>query len=328
MKLSISDISVVVQGAISSQYTPTCFQSIRSALPGAEIILSTWKGTDVRGLDYDTLVLSDDPGSFLLNPDDGAQNNINRQIVSTKAGLEVAKRKYCLKFRTDMELRDAGFLSFWGKYDTEQTPAQYFHYRLLICNYYTRNPRILPLPFHPSDWTAFGLTEDVKKYYDLPLQNPEELIWFKTHEKRTRCMHQILCRYVPEQTFCIGFLRKYREISCDNYYDDSLKNIVQTEEFLANNMVILDYGRQMDIRFLKYGPNKYGDRYNILYHNDWHCLYRKYSKGERGAFWAIYRLRAAFLHFWSYPLRRFAVRILELLGLKQLLKRLLSKAGK
>ena len=78
-RVATSDISVVVQGAIAGPSkdgkaypTRDCLLSIRRRLPGAEIILSTWKGSDVTGLDYDQLVLNDDPGAveFLEKPFD------------------------------------------------------------------------------------------------------------------------------------------------------------------------------------------------------------------------------------------------------------------
>ena len=60
--IDTKDISIVVQGAVDPKNTPKCLTSIRKYLPGAEIILSTWEGTDCTGLDYDVLVLNKDPG--------------------------------------------------------------------------------------------------------------------------------------------------------------------------------------------------------------------------------------------------------------------------
>ena len=60
--IDTNDISVVVQGAIDQINTPKCLRSIRKRLPGAEIILSTWEGSPIDGLDYDKLVLNKDPG--------------------------------------------------------------------------------------------------------------------------------------------------------------------------------------------------------------------------------------------------------------------------
>ena len=51
------DISVVVQGAVSKEYTTKCLKSIRRNLPGSQIVLSTWEDSDTSGLDYDKLIV-------------------------------------------------------------------------------------------------------------------------------------------------------------------------------------------------------------------------------------------------------------------------------
>lgn len=60
-------------------------------MQNSEIVLSTWKNDDVSGLDYDKLVLSEDPG-------DNSICNINRQIVSRLAWIKLASRKCVLIF--------------------------------------------------------------------------------------------------------------------------------------------------------------------------------------------------------------------------------------
>ncbi|MFN3393310.1 MAG: WavE lipopolysaccharide synthesis family protein, partial [Candidatus Thermochlorobacter sp.] len=104
MKVGIvetSDISIVVQGPIVSNkdfypngWTNEALRRMRIHFPGAEIILSTWKGSNVDGLDYDVVVFNDDPGSAMSR---NRPYNVNRQIVSTKNGLAKASRKYALK---------------------------------------------------------------------------------------------------------------------------------------------------------------------------------------------------------------------------------------
>ena len=65
--MDTKDISVIVQGAINKNETIKCLQSIRQYLPGAEIILSTWEGSNITDLDYDNLILSKDPGAAIRN---------------------------------------------------------------------------------------------------------------------------------------------------------------------------------------------------------------------------------------------------------------------
>src|SRR5258708_318244 len=118
--LNSHDFSIVVQGPIHSSpgckgerdITIRCLTSIRTFLPGAEIVLSTWQGENTEGLDYDVLVKSEDPGAVAFTkaqPPIGF-NNINRQIVSTQAGLAAATCTFALKFRGDLFLESNGIL--------------------------------------------------------------------------------------------------------------------------------------------------------------------------------------------------------------------------
>ena len=56
-------VTVVVQGYVNKKETGCTIKSVRKYLPGAKIILSTWKNCDVSEIDYDELVLNDDPGA-------------------------------------------------------------------------------------------------------------------------------------------------------------------------------------------------------------------------------------------------------------------------
>lgn len=54
--IDTKDISVVVQGPIDEELTILCLNSVRKYLPDSEIILSTWKNSNIKNLDYDILV--------------------------------------------------------------------------------------------------------------------------------------------------------------------------------------------------------------------------------------------------------------------------------
>lgn len=320
------EISVVVQGGVHPEYTPQCLRSVRTALPGAFLLLSTWEGTDCRGLDCDELVQSRDPGAVYSDMENRVLNNFDRQLVSTRAGLMRVRTPYCMKLRSDMLLLDASFLRFFGRYDA--VPPPYLGNRILILDFYTRNPRILPVPFHPSDWLAFGRTEDLRRYYDIPLQPEEERRWFASHRKESACFPTLLMRYAAEQYFCLGFLRARENIRCENYYDASPENIRRTERFFAENLVVLDYGRQMNVRFLKRRPNYLGDKPNLLHHRDWQMLYRRYCRGKVSSDWRAYLFRCRARRFVFVTLRRHALDFLDRMGLRTELRRLCEKMGR
>src|SRR5688572_23523406 len=102
--MTSKDFSVVVQGPVMGkpgedyvkQKTLQCLDSIKATLPDAEVIISTWKGSDCSHLYFDKLVLNDDPGAISYNDYELKHilNNTNRQIVSTCNGLKAASRKY------------------------------------------------------------------------------------------------------------------------------------------------------------------------------------------------------------------------------------------
>lgn len=317
-------ISVIVQGPISEQYTPKCLASIRQQLPEAEIIVSTTDRACDFPLACDFLVQSPDPGAELIDCKNMVYNNINRQIISIKAGLAKATRPFSLKFRTDMTLNGIEWLKYFGKYD-EIYPALYFKNRVLICDYYTRNPRIVPVPFHPSDWMMFGLTKDLKQYYNSELQDKSEILWFSRLPKSNLIFSHMTSRYTPEQYLCFQYLKRFQTISFQNYYDASLKNIRETERFLAENMVILDYGTQLEITFEKYHPNRYKEACSLLHHKDWIKLFEHYCVKRNAISWLLYCFKCKIMHIAFMGIRNYMIKFLDICHLKEPIKRLLRR---
>ena len=61
-----SEISIVIQGPIYKNTTKRVCERMRQIFPQAEIIVSTWQGSDTSDLTYDVLVESKDPGGTPL----------------------------------------------------------------------------------------------------------------------------------------------------------------------------------------------------------------------------------------------------------------------
>lgn len=285
------DISVVIQGPVKREYITQCVDSIKRLLPESEIILSCWEGEDISEIIVNKIILNKDPGTDIQNKHSGIMNNINRQIVSTIAGIEQATGKFVLKMRTDICLLGTEFLQEYDGYPKRTDEMRYFNNRLMICSYYSRNPRIIDVPYHYSDWICFGLKEDVKKFYNVPLQDKQEAQWFLEHEKRTKLYKNYLCRYGAEQHLSLYGVKRVRDIQCDNYYDNSKPNIIGTEEYLVNNFIIFDY-KDTTIRFLKYNPNRYGDSLTLYDSSDWKLLYKKYiTKDAEQRAWFCYLIK-------------------------------------
>lgn len=319
------DMSVVVQGAVASQ-TGEIIQKIRALFPLVEIILSTWEGQDTSGCDADRVVCSADPGCFVQNPKiqgDGFYNNVNRQIVSTRAGLQAASRRYALKTRTDIFINTGDWMRYFGRYD-KASPPVFFNSRVLICNYYSRNPRVFALPFHWGDWVFFGETEDLKNVFSIPLMEGEDRDWFHTNKRDSNLFRDNINRYVPEQWILASFLRKHMPLAFDCFYDASMQNIITTEKFFAENTVILD-ADQWGIRFVKYNPNRYKEKATLLHARDWHLLYRRYIQNKKGMPWFLHLTRAFLWRVLYLHVRPLFMRGLAFLGVKEAVRKWLNR---
>lgn len=157
------EIGVVVQGAVDKEIYNRVSKSIRKHLPSAEIILSTWEGTDTTGVDYDKLVLSVDPGglqSLYRGSNKKVINNLNRQIVSTLEGIKESSRKYIMKLRTDSILTGNSFLKYARRYLEEEK---------YLC-FEPRNPwGNFKGQYCLCDFWFFGVRETILRLWEVPL---------------------------------------------------------------------------------------------------------------------------------------------------------------
>lgn len=276
------DISVIVQGAISKKETPKCLKSIRKYLPQAQILLSTWEGSDVDGLDYDVLILNKDPGAAFIGEINGIRmyNNINRQLLSTQEGLKKAERKYAMKFRSDLILTGNKFLEYFDKFQKRTDKYKLFERKILGSTIFTRygiehikESRCDLTPFHISDWWFFGLKSDLDKYFmDTPLvDEPDFTNYFALEENKHKCSPYYFTKFkfAPEQYLGYEcFSRNFDDInmqdaSCIN---DEIMN--KYRQCLVNNFIILEY-KQSGIYLNKYTYSKrekfLGEQYFGLY---------------------------------------------------------------
>jgi hypothetical protein len=294
------DLSFVVQGAIDHSISPmtgeavtrSCLGSLRRYHPGAEIILSTWHGQQLDGLDYDVLVLNDDPGAWnALRPDAGAVklDNTNRQIVSTKNGLHHASRKYAAKVRSDMIFRGSQWMRHYDRYPRRADKWRIFKERLITCSMWARDPHC-PYslqPLHPPDWVHIGLKEDVLLLWDVELQpEPESSQWFLNRGPvpLPPPADPDIRRYSPEQYLWRTLLAKYGPVQFEFRGDICDYNIELTKLSFANNLIILDL-KQFPFVVHKYPlPLKPWYRYyRFLSHKEWERLYYSYCAGFSAA---------------------------------------------
>lgn len=244
--MDYSDISVVVQGPVQTfsdrpqepNITHKCLDSIRQHLPGAHIILSTWPDQDLTGLDYDTLVISNDPGSNSRNytlKGEAQQYNNNRQIVSSREGLKRVTTKYAMKLRSDNFLTGNGVVQLQQQYTKRSAKYVFFNERVVVSDVFTRKyAKGYPVAFHVSDFFYFGRTEDVLALWNFPLftdflPSKNEAINPGFPDFVTDCTQALL----------LAALQQFDpEIRLDSLLDNSKDKLVLSEQIIANNLIV------------------------------------------------------------------------------------------
>lgn len=275
---NFSDITVIVQGAVYDGITDKVIASVHQHLPNAHIIFSTCDAVvpdNITG--YDELIISPDPGSYTYADRPGEkENNINRQIVNTLAGLRRTRTKYALKLRSDFVLTGNSFLSFFNTFPLVDPSYRVFDQKILSCCYFARNPNSdMPFPFHPSDLAFFGQTQDLIKLFDIPLMSKAQAYWNMSDR------HQY--QYVPEQYLFINCLRKNGfDANCNFYNDCRPEGIEQTERYFASNFIFLDFAQfnlshYKNTFSIKVHPNAFMSCYT---HVEWQRLYQKYIDSQ------------------------------------------------
>ena len=286
-QISNSEISVVVQGPIvgsasgpkKTRHTARVLESIRKVLPGAHIILSTWEGSDLTGLDYDEAVLSADPGGlrYGLQRNPSLLNNVNRQLVSTIAGLRAVRTRYAVKTRSDLLFTSADFLRSFDQYNDFDPEWQVVEKRVVSCNFYARNPRVhFPFLYHPGDFFNFGLTSDLLAIWDIKLQPKSYSRWFLFVEKDPLSFDDGSdIRYYPEQYIWLKFLEKHgKQVSFDHASDFSERELERSERSLVNNLVF-QTPEQCGVRWLKQNLT-WWERSTLYTQKEWLAMYHRY----------------------------------------------------
>lgn len=279
------DVSFVLQGPVERGgrgSTAQACAAIRAHYPGAEIVVSTWEGTDTAGLDCDRVVLSPDPGvvgTCTYNV------NTNRQIVSSLAGVRATTRPLVAKLRSDILVVSDALLSHWGRWQERTDELRLFEQRVLVPNVFARRPSHLsPYPLHLSDWAFFGTRADIERLFDVPLMTVRQSTTTGGDTRLTRLYHLVEPRpsYSPEQWIWTQALRAVSpRLRLRHVFDLTPESLHLTELSFANNVAILDTYTQYGIWCPKYaGPNRVFEDVTLFQHEEWLELYETHCLGR------------------------------------------------
>lgn len=279
----MNQVTFCIQGPMTGSspnrplYAKRLHDSIRRYFSGAKVIVSTWEGEQANEFHGpDEFVYSQDPGSgprYLT----GEQNNVNRQIVSTSAGLARVQTRYAVKLRSDLlfvhgklrklrELAEATHKARWS----------FMTGRILVLDRQTYSPLKWPaagLALHVSDQFQFGLSQDLKRFWDIPKMSDSDEAYFRplADLHPNRAIH--IPRWRAEQYFWMQNLSRAFEVNLStSKWDDLAAHLpTSSEMFFCDNLVPLK-SSTLGLRSQKYRWNFTNDLISSTYaftYDDW-----------------------------------------------------------
>lgn len=262
VSISASELTFVIQGPVTisgqnmTNLTLELIQSIRRFYPGSPVIFSTWKGSDLTGFDTVEVVTSKDPGPDAeLETLQGLPSNINRQIISTSAGLSKVRTKYAIKLRSDTRIRSTAALKLLSsrpaKVMTEHSVTKEY---VIIIDFTTIDPlRDDNFLFHPCDWIWLGLTSDIQNIWNIPpIRSSDCLYYLESPELDTLKIFGSFSRFQPESYIWSSYLRKHKNILFEHSLDK--RNLKESNEFLFSNLIPVTLS-ELGFESLKYPQN-------------------------------------------------------------------------
>jgi len=262
LPIPFEEIAVIVRGLVigsddteeSKKFTKRALQSVRKHLPGARVILSTWRDSNVAKLDYDELVLGDPPLMIYTIVPDGRRfaNSTNHQILSIQNGLAKANRKYTLVMRSDIVLTHNGFLKYFADFNQGKGEDILKEKVLVLPAFNAKKPIRFKLLFNTCDWFYFGLTEDIKNIFDIPMMDESKL-----RGEKVNGHYQQAENFGTEQYIWVNFLKKYKDFYFPNGYYFSEEAFRISEESYAKNTIMVP-ARRAGVLCLKMPHAAYG----------------------------------------------------------------------
>lgn len=243
LDIHTGQLSIVVQGQLSAT-TTQALGAYRSMAQDAQLILSTYEHSapaanelQLNGL-VDDVVLSPDPGALppTVKSPTAAENNLNRMLVTTQAGLAHARRSFVLKIRSDALIDPHRTMRRWATEGAD--------HRLLFASRYTRHPfGINGYLFHVSDWISFGETERSRRYWQAPLMDLESATHFEHSpmpDEGTATAQRFRARLSQEQWVCTHYAKTLGYSVPKRLAQRDPHLIQQYIRFLANECIVCD----------------------------------------------------------------------------------------
>jgi hypothetical protein len=276
--MALPPAAIVIQGPLVHQddFTLESARLYRRLMPGTVVIVSTWNTEPAAALqrfeaEGFTVVASTPPKV-------SGANNVNFQIVSTRAGISAAKElncEYVLKSRSDQRFYAQNllpyFLALLDEYPAayaEQQTHRIIELSMNVCRY---------RPYSMCDMFQFGHIKDLEKMWGVELDG-------RSFSVAEYSRQRITPRKISEDRIAEIYVhRAYLE----GLGQDAAVDLARYYEVLANYFIVIDK-ETVDLFWNKYHAMEYGLAENPLYSQDrakarfysrdWHMV-RKYGAG-------------------------------------------------
>ena len=241
------DITIILQGGLGGDWDVRySARYLREVMPGAKIILATQE-TAAKTLtdrtDFDAVVLTPDPGPLPPVKLVGGPHNVNRQIMSSAAGLAAVTTPYAMKLRTDAYLSSRKAVDLWSRWaEANPGPRRKGQARILIMSLFSLNPRFDErLCYHLSDFMQFGRTEDLRAFWSCPQMDFGTNTHYERHPYAPHSItreREFRSKYATEQWLTLNYLFDDGQFPIAYHNDVNDGIIAEFEEYLADNFVV------------------------------------------------------------------------------------------
>ncbi|MGZ9432284.1 WavE lipopolysaccharide synthesis family protein [Mycoplasma sp. 613B] len=241
-KINQEDVTILINGKYD-KYTKKSINSLKKRFPKSPILVSCWENDEIdENPKVSKFILNKDPGGFYITKFKYGIN-INRIIVATQNGLKEVKTKYVLRIRNDLYFKNDNilndFASFFHKRDEKY---KIFDKRLISSTFFSCDYNNLSYGkidyayLHISDWLNFGLTTDVKKFWE-PVQLIKDLNEFAYFNKKNDFlpvkMHPE--NYLPQFVF-----KENTNLNLEEVVGDDLKKKEEFDKYVNENFITLE----------------------------------------------------------------------------------------
>lgn len=241
----MEDVTFVVQGPVvydskKVNLTKRLVQSIRRNFPKSPIVFSTWVDQDTLDVSADEVIKQSDPGSGLRYMNLKEKNNINRQILSSRAGLERVKTNFAVKVRSDLFFESKALSRLI--YDLPATPdmrSSIFEHFVIVLDRLTMSPAKKPNPaLHVTDMFFAGYTSDLLKIWSIqPMTYQQEYYYLNQPFTRAQQVNFHIPEFRAEQYIVVQLVKEFLGFELPSIDTRNSELPIPTEEILDCNFI-------------------------------------------------------------------------------------------